>query len=89
VSQESSTEVIEEALRLGRGYVLKAHAEKDLLAAVESILEGKQLVSSLRPARSQVDTPGFPALASRDGALSSRNSMVSGRNVSLATEKIV
>ena len=47
VSQESSVDVVQEALRLGaRGYVLKAHAQQDLLAAVEALLEGKRFVSS-------------------------------------------
>jgi len=47
VSQESSADVVEEALRLGaRGYILKAYAQRDLLAAVEAVLEGKRFVSS-------------------------------------------
>ena len=47
VSQESSVDVVEEALRLGaRGYILKAYAQRDLLAAVEAVLEGKRFVSS-------------------------------------------
>ena len=47
VSQESSADVVREALCLGgRGYVLKAQAQRDLLAAVEAVLEGKQFVSN-------------------------------------------
>ena len=47
VSQESSAEVIEEALRTGaRGYLLKTRASIDLLPAVEAVLEGRQFVSS-------------------------------------------
>jgi DNA-binding NarL/FixJ family response regulator len=47
VSQESSAEVIEEALRTGaRGYVLKTRAGIDLLPAVEAVLGGTQFVSS-------------------------------------------
>ncbi len=46
ISQESSPEVIQEALHLGaRGYVLKAFAGGDVLAAVDSVLEGGQFVS--------------------------------------------
>lgn len=46
VSQESSPDVVQEALNLGaRGYVVKARATTDLLAAIESVLEGKQFVS--------------------------------------------
>jgi len=47
VSQESSAEVIEEALSLGAmGYVVKVHAGSELLAAVEAVREGRQFVSS-------------------------------------------
>ena len=42
---ESSPNVVQEALSLGGGYVLKAQAERDLLAAVEAVLQGKQFVS--------------------------------------------
>jgi len=47
VSQEPSADVVREALRVGgRGYVLKARAQNDLLNAVEAVLQGKQFVSS-------------------------------------------
>ena len=47
VSQESSPDMVHEALSFGaRGYVLKARAGVDLLAAVEAVLEGRQFVSS-------------------------------------------
>lgn len=47
VTQESSAEVVHEALSLGaRGYVVKTSAESDLLAAVESVISGKFFVSS-------------------------------------------
>ncbi len=47
MSQESSTAIAEEALRLGAlGYVVKAHAGTELLAAVEAVLLGKQFVGS-------------------------------------------
>jgi DNA-binding NarL/FixJ family response regulator len=47
VSQESSPDVVQEALNLGaRGYVAKTKAGLDLLGAVESVLEGRQFVSS-------------------------------------------
>jgi len=43
LSQECSAEVVAEARHLGAsGYILKAHAHRDLLAAVEAVLEGKQ-----------------------------------------------
>ena len=47
VSQESSADVVREALALGAlGYVAKAHAGSELLAAVEAVLQGRQFVSS-------------------------------------------
>jgi DNA-binding NarL/FixJ family response regulator len=45
-SQDSASDVVQEALSLGAlGYVLKAHAATDLLAAVEAILRSEQFVS--------------------------------------------
>jgi DNA-binding NarL/FixJ family response regulator len=47
VSQESSTDVVQEAFRLGAsGYVIKSRAGIDLLAAVEAVLERRHFVSS-------------------------------------------
>jgi DNA-binding NarL/FixJ family response regulator len=46
VSQESSTDLVQEALSLGAlGYVGKTSAGSDLLAAVEAVLENGQFVS--------------------------------------------
>ena len=46
VSQESSPDLVQEALSLGaRGYVAKTRAASDLLAAVEEVLEGRPFVS--------------------------------------------
>jgi DNA-binding NarL/FixJ family response regulator len=46
VSQESSADVVAEALSFGaRGYVLKMRAGGDLLIAIKAVLEGKQFVS--------------------------------------------
>ena len=46
VSQESSSDVVQEALQLGAwGYVVKTRAASDLLAAVDAFLEGRQFVS--------------------------------------------
>lgn len=48
VSQESSAEVMLEALSVGAlGYVVKSHLGGDRLAAVESVISGKQFVSVL------------------------------------------
>jgi hypothetical protein len=47
LTQESSADVLQEALSLGAlGYVVKAHAGTELLAAVQAVLQGKQFVSS-------------------------------------------
>ena len=47
MSQESSADVAQQALALGAlGYVVKAHAGSELLAAVEAVLQGGQFVSS-------------------------------------------
>jgi|SRR5579863_8244948 DNA-binding NarL/FixJ family response regulator len=46
VSQESSADVIEEALNLGAmGYIVKAHAGSGLLAAMEVVRQGGRFVS--------------------------------------------
>jgi DNA-binding NarL/FixJ family response regulator len=47
LTQDSSAEVVQEALSLGaRGYVVKVNAERHLLAAVEAVISGKRFVSS-------------------------------------------
>jgi CheY-like chemotaxis protein len=47
VSQESSADVVQEALRLGAfGYVIKAHAASEMFATVEAVRQGKQFVSA-------------------------------------------
>jgi DNA-binding NarL/FixJ family response regulator len=48
LSQESSAEVVQEALSLGAlGFVIKMHAAGDLLLAVEAVLRNEQFVSRL------------------------------------------
>jgi DNA-binding NarL/FixJ family response regulator len=45
LTQESSEDVVQEALSLGAlGYVVKTRAGTDLLAAVEAVLTGEQYV---------------------------------------------
>lgn len=47
LTQETSAEVVQEALNLGAmGYVAKAHAGTDLLAAVQAVLRGKRFVGN-------------------------------------------
>jgi DNA-binding NarL/FixJ family response regulator len=46
VSQESSSDVVREAISVGaRGYVVKTRAASDLLPALQSVCEGKLFVS--------------------------------------------
>lgn len=46
MSQEASADLAQEAFRLGAmGYVVKAHAGAELLAAIESVRQGRQFVS--------------------------------------------
>ena len=55
ISQESSAAVVQEALALGAlGYMVKAHAGRELLAAVEAVLQGRQFVGRGLPGP---DTP--------------------------------
>lgn len=47
-SENLSLEVVEEALRSGAaGYVAKSGAARELLPAIETVLQGKQFVSSI------------------------------------------
>jgi len=47
VSENRYSDVVEEALRLGAlGYVVKSNAGRDLLPAVEAVLQGKEFVSA-------------------------------------------
>jgi len=46
-SQETAAEIVQGAMRLGAwGYVFKAHAERDLLLAIETVMSGNRFVSS-------------------------------------------
>ena len=47
LSQESSDDMVQEALSIGAwGYVVKIHAGTELLTAVEAVISGKRFVSS-------------------------------------------
>lgn len=60
LSQESSSEVVQEALGLGaQGYVLKARAQSDLLPAIEAVLGGKRFVSKGLEFRDTIDAQAF------------------------------
>jgi len=46
LTQESSTDMVREALSLGAwGYLIKVQAGKELLVAVEMVMQGKRFVS--------------------------------------------
>ncbi len=46
LSQETSADIVQEAMRLGAwGYVFKTHAEDELLLAIDAVLSGKQFIS--------------------------------------------
>jgi CheY-like chemotaxis protein len=60
LSQESSPEVVQEALGLGaQGYVLKARAQSDLLPAIEAVLGGKRFVSKGLEFGDAIDAQAF------------------------------
>jgi DNA-binding NarL/FixJ family response regulator len=46
LTQETSPDLVHEALKLGLGYVAKAKATNELLLAVETVLQGKQFIGS-------------------------------------------
>jgi DNA-binding NarL/FixJ family response regulator len=46
VSQETDVDVVEEALSLGTGYVVKTRVAQDLLRAVEAVRRGGRFVSA-------------------------------------------
>jgi len=51
LSQESSIDVVQEALNLGHGYIVKAYAGKELLTAVAEVRQGYRFLGEgvLRP----------------------------------------
>jgi DNA-binding NarL/FixJ family response regulator len=47
LSQETSTDIVQEAMRLGAwGYILKTRARSNLLQAIDAVLSGKRFVIS-------------------------------------------
>jgi DNA-binding NarL/FixJ family response regulator len=46
-TENSSRDIAEEAMRTGDGYIVKAAAAQELLAAVEAVLRGDKFVSTL------------------------------------------
>jgi DNA-binding NarL/FixJ family response regulator len=63
VSQESSTDVIREALTVGQAYVIKAHAASDLLPAVNGIMAGHQFASAWPASHNFIDATEGPKSA--------------------------
>jgi DNA-binding NarL/FixJ family response regulator len=84
LSQESSAGVVQEAISLGAlGYVVKTQAGSDLLAAVKSVLQGRQFVSvdsiSNNPIEVAPPGPSF-AYASKDVAGSDATPLLEGQD---------
>jgi CheY-like chemotaxis protein len=62
LSQESSADVVQQALRTGGlGYVVKAHAQADLLPAVEAVIRGERFTSGGIEDNKLTDIPGAKA----------------------------
>jgi DNA-binding response OmpR family regulator len=62
MSQGSSAEVAQEAFSLGAlGYVVKAHAGSELLAAVEAVCQGRQFESKGLSGHNRASTANAPA----------------------------
>ena len=49
VSQESSTDIVQEALSFGSGYVIKTQAGNELLAAIEALRLGDRFIGNGLP----------------------------------------
>jgi DNA-binding NarL/FixJ family response regulator len=65
VSQESSADFVQEALSLGAlGYVVKSDAGKELLTAVEAVVQGRQYLSSKLSAHNRADATDTQAIRS-------------------------
>jgi len=56
VSQESSIDIVQEAVRLGSGYVIKTHAGIELLAAIEALRLGERFIGNGLPGFSFIDS---------------------------------
>jgi DNA-binding NarL/FixJ family response regulator len=63
ISVESSPDVVEEAMRVGTGYVHKIRTSTELLPAIDMVLSGKQFVSKDigLSTRSLADAPEVPS----------------------------
>jgi DNA-binding NarL/FixJ family response regulator len=46
LTQESSADVVQEALRFGAGFLVKADARQELLPAIKAVILGRQFLSS-------------------------------------------
>ncbi len=68
VSQESSADLVQEALALGAlGYVVKWDAGKELLTAVEAVVQGRQYLSSGLSSHNRADATGLRSWLHRSG----------------------
>jgi DNA-binding NarL/FixJ family response regulator len=84
LSQESSDDVVQEAIGLGaKGYVVKALAGSELIPAVEAVLQGKQFVSAGVTGRDSsvpVDRSHSPELQLSHSLVDSQKSEIARRH---------
>jgi DNA-binding NarL/FixJ family response regulator len=75
-TQETSTDFVQEAMRLGAwGYVFKTHAEADLFLAIDAVLSGERFVSSAEArytSNIEVAPVIYPASLTRRGRMTAR-----------------
>jgi DNA-binding NarL/FixJ family response regulator len=65
VSQESSADLVQEALALGAlGYLVKSDAGKELLTAVEAVVQGRQYLSNRLSSHNRADATDTQAIRS-------------------------
>jgi DNA-binding NarL/FixJ family response regulator len=87
VSQESSADLVQEALALGAlGYVVKWDAGKELLTAVEAVVQGRQYLSSGLSSQNCADATDTQVIRS----LTHAGSLIAGteKKVSLAATRL-
>ena len=71
VSQESSSDLVQETLALGAlGYVVKSDAGKELLTAVEAVVQGRHYLSSGLSSQNRADATDTQAIRSLTQAAS-------------------
>ena len=65
LSEDSSPDVVREALRIGVGFVLKTDTIKELLPAVKAVVQGRQFLSTTLAYRTLSDPVDAPTTRER------------------------